>query len=291
MDGDIKGIRTCKVISVDDPEGADRIKVRLSPEDNDKTVDDIDYAFPLLPKMFWSKPKVGESVLILLASITDGNSQRYYVGPLISQLHHMDRDLYKDRALSFMRGSDPKLDPNPANDHEKSDGVYPDKDDISIIGRKNCDIQVKTDDIRIRAGVKLMNTSNPYEISFNSTNPAYIKVKKHENELDDSVNSSVSIVADKIALLSHNGLGGFDLTDRNDLITDEQLNGVISDAYKLPYGEKLVEFLKVFVKAFINHTHNYPMLPPNKAYTEDLNTQKTIMLDKEEMLSDTVRIN
>ena len=44
MDGDIKGIRTCKVISVDDPEGADRIKVRLSPEDNDKTVDDIDYA-------------------------------------------------------------------------------------------------------------------------------------------------------------------------------------------------------------------------------------------------------
>lgn len=291
MDGKISCVRTCRVLSIKDDEGADRIKVRLAPEDNDKTVEEIDYAFPLLPKMFYTKPKVGEAVLVLLAISNDGNSQRYYIGPVISQLHHMDGDMYEDRALSFMRGAEIKLDPNPANEHEKSDGVYPEKDDISIIGRKNCDILVKPDDIRIRAGVKLMDTSDRYNIEFNHKNPAYIKVKMHENELDDSVNSTVSVVADKIALLSNNAPGNYELTDRQDLITDEQFNKIINEAYSLPYGEKLVEFLKLFVNAFITHTHNFPMLPPNPSFTTDLLTQKAIMLDKGEMLSDTVRIN
>lgn len=89
MEGKIPVVRYCKVISITDDTDADRIKVRLSPEDNSKSIDEIDYAFPLLPKAFHIKPKVGEGVLILLAITNDGNSQRYYIGPVISQDHRL----------------------------------------------------------------------------------------------------------------------------------------------------------------------------------------------------------
>ena len=87
MEGKIQTVRFCKVISISDDTDADRIKVRLIPEDNSKSIDEIDYAFPLLPKMFHVKPKVGEAVLVLLAVTNDGNSQRYYIGPVVSQDH------------------------------------------------------------------------------------------------------------------------------------------------------------------------------------------------------------
>jgi hypothetical protein len=77
MNGKLPLVRFCKVISIDDDTDADRIKVRLSPEDNGKTDDQLDYAFPLLPKMFHVKPKKGEAVFIFLAIANDGNSQRY----------------------------------------------------------------------------------------------------------------------------------------------------------------------------------------------------------------------
>ena len=68
MEGKIQNVKFCKVISIDDDTDADRIKVRLAPEDNSKTLSEIEYAFPLLPKMFHVKPKVGEAVLVLLAN-------------------------------------------------------------------------------------------------------------------------------------------------------------------------------------------------------------------------------
>ena len=89
MEGKINTVRFCKVVSVEDDTDADRIKVRLSPEDNAKTIDEIDYAFPLLPKMFHVKPKIGEAVFLLLATTNDGESQRYYIGPVISQDHKL----------------------------------------------------------------------------------------------------------------------------------------------------------------------------------------------------------
>ena len=42
MEGKINTVRFCKVVSVEDDTDADRIKVRLSPEDNTKTIDEID---------------------------------------------------------------------------------------------------------------------------------------------------------------------------------------------------------------------------------------------------------
>lgn len=290
MEGRILGVRFCKVVSIEDDTDADRIKVRLMPEDNSKPNDSLDYAFPLLPKAFHIKPKVGEAVLVFLAATNDGNSQRYYIGPVISQDHKMYNDPFFMGADSFLRGAFKKFDVAPRMDPEKQ-GILPNDDDIVIRGRKNADIQITNDDIRIKAGVKIVNETNPYNMAFNVKNPAYHKLKYHTEPLNDGSKSTSTIVADKINLLSNNSQNFYETTNREDLITDEELNKVIESAYKLPYGEKLVEFLNTFVNAFINHTHNYSMLPPNQFHTTSLLTQKSRLLDNGEMLSDTVRIN
>lgn len=290
MSGKISLVRFCKVISVDDDTDADRIKVRLSPEDNSKTIDDIDYAFPLLPKMLHIKPKVGEAVLVLLAITNDGNSQRYYIGPIISQDHRLFNDPYLNGADAFLRGSLRKFDVAPSTNPENN-GLLPKDNDVCVRGRKNSDLQITDNDIRIKSGVKLVHEDDKNQMSFNEKNPGYIKIKYHLNPLDGNTHSTTSIVSDKIFLLSNSSPNYFKTTDREDLITDEELNKVMEKAYRLPYGELLIDFLNTFVKAFLEHTHDFSMLPPNQAHTSTLITKKASMLDQEQMLTNTVRIN
>lgn len=290
MVGKIPVVRYCKVVSIEDSNDADRIKVRLIPEDNSKSIDEIDYAFPLLPKMLHIKPKVGEGVLIFLAVTNDGNSQRYYMGPVISQDHRIFNDPYFMGGDSFLRGAFKDFDVAPRMDPEQK-GILPVDADVVIRGRKNADIQITDDDIRIKAGVKLVKEDEDYKMIFNEKNPAYAKFKYHNTPVNEC-GSTAAIVADKIMLLSHNSPEfDFELTNREDLISDNSLREIIDEAYKLPYGQKLVKFLNVFVDAFIKHTHNFPMLPPNPAHTAVLLSEKKEMLDKEKMLSDSIRIN
>lgn len=290
MEGKIQTVRFCKVISISDDTDADRIKVRLNPEDNSKSIDEIEYAFPILPKMFHVKPKVGEAVLVLLAVTNDGNSQRYYIGPVISQDHKLNYDPYFQGADSYLRGAFKKFDVAPRMDPEQN-GTLPKDEDIVIRGRKNADIQITNDDVRIKAGVKVVNENNKYQMSFNTKNPSYAKFKYHTNPLIGNNKSTSTIVGDKILLLSNTSPNYYNLTDREHLISDEEINKVIQSAYKLPYGEKLVDFLKTFVDAFVKHTHPFQMLPPNPSYSVALMEKKSQMLDKGDLLSDTARIN
>jgi hypothetical protein len=290
MEGKIQTVRFCKVISISDDTDADRIKVRLNPEDNSKSIDEIEYAFPILPKMFHVKPKVGEAVLVLLAVTNDGNSQRYYIGPVISQDHKLNYDPYFQGADSYLRGAFKKFDVAPRMDPEQN-GTLPKDEDIVIRGRKNADIQITNDDVRIKAGVKVVNENNKYQMSFNTKNPSYAKFKYHTSPLIGNNKSTSTIVGDKILLLSNTSPNYYNLTDRENLITDEEINKVIQSAYKLPYGEKLVDFLKTFVDAFVKHTHPFQMLPPNPSYSVALMEKKSQMLDKGDLLSDTARIN
>ena len=291
MDGKIQNVRYCRVISIDDETGSDRIKVRLSPEDNDKSNEELAYAFPLLPKMIHVKPKVGEGVFIFLAVSNVGDSQRYYIGPVISQDHRIYSDPFFMGGDSFFRGGPKELDESPER-NKKQIGIFPEDNDVMIRGRKNADIQITDDDIRIRAGVKVVNVNNKYDMTFNPKNPAYIKAKYHEKSLADGSNSTMSVVADKILLLSNTSQGNnYSLTNQHDLITDSELKNIIESAYKLHYGEKLVEFLKAFVKAFMLHTHPFMMKPPIYENMATLISKKAELLDNKKMLSDTVRIN
>lgn len=302
MLGKIKGIRYGEVISIADDVDTDAIQVKIIPEDNSKLPSGIPYAFPLLPKMLHIKPKKGEGVLVVLTYTNDGNSQRYYIGPLISQDHKIGFDPFLGGSDAFMNGSLIGLDKAPSMDPKK-DGTMPNNNDIMLRGRGYSDIQITDEDIRIRSGVKKL-TNDGSDFEFNSVDPAYIKVKYHPNGLaaeeDDrtgpEVNSTATIVADKIFLLSHKPkerTKHFEVTDENELVKDEELKAALREdgAYTIPYGEKLVDLLNTLIEAFIAHTHAFPMEPPVPTHYEELMRKKTEYLDGKKMLSDTIRFN
>ena len=286
--------KICKVFSVSDDTDSDLIKVRFRPDDDKiSRVEDLPDCFPLLPKMFWVKPKVGEAVLVFTTVTGDGASQRYYIGPLISQAHKMHNDPY-DTAISFTDGAILGPDKAPSTNPDTR-GVYPKDDSVSLRGRGACDIQINDDDLRIRCGVKISNNEiekrnrkifrkkRKEEDIFNKQSPAYMKLKFHRNASNYS--STATIVADKINLITHN-IGRFNLTDRDDLISDKAMDEIINKAHQLPYGDILIEFLEIFRRAFLSHVHPYPGLPP--CITDDVVKASSYSL--KDMLSENVRI-
>ena len=282
-------IKICQVISIDDENDGERIKVKMVPEDNGKSINKIPFAFPLLPKMLHIKPKVGEAVLIILTNTGEGHSNRYYIGPIISQPQHMEKESFGINSLSLYPGTkkEPDIAPSTVSD---SHGSFAKNSDIALYGRKKNDIIITDDDIRIRSGVRLKDDFSKCNISFNRTDPAFIHLKHNDTKQGnkgDEYRSTATIVADKINLIGNNSIYPFKTNDIEELITDEEMQKIINKAHQLPYGDILVEFLELFINAFIVHTHPYPgMVPvPETFYKELCN------YNLNQILSKSVRIN
>lgn len=263
-----------------------RIKVKLFPDDDGKTLEELPYAFPLLPKMVHVIPKVGESVMIISPKSNDNASQRYYLGPIIHQPQFMHFDNFL-ASTSLLDGGNlmnvlPALSRVP-----EAQGALCTTEDISFRGRGDTDIIFKEKEVALRCGVRLTNVNNKEHIVFNKETPTYVKLKYHENKLNDGTKSTATIVSEKINLIGTNSRQYFNVQDNKELITDEVMNKIIEDAHVLPYGDTLVEFLKLFIKAFSSHTHAYSGLPPvpNMDYISLQN------YDLNEILSESVRIN
>lgn len=283
-------IKLCRVESIDDIHNSGRIKVRLHPDDDRDTLDKVPYAYPLLPKMFNVLPKVGEAVIIFLTAAGDGKSNRYYVGPVISQMADLEYSSYYTNAFTNYPDSlvSPKPDQDLLND---AIGAFGDKQDVSIYGRKGTDIILKENDIRIRAGARI-DGDNKIGKVFNRYSPAYLKLKYSDTPLSienngKKWNSSATLVADEINLISNTSNRNFITTDEKELISDEEMKKIIQNAHALPYGDVLIQFLKRFLWEFQNHTHVYPgTLTTLYAGHEDF-----FNYDFEPMLSKNVRIN
>ena len=290
-------IKLCNVESVDDKYGGGRIKVRVFPEDNGLSLDEINYAYPLLPKMFNALPKVGESVIVLFSQTGDGKSLRFFIGPIISQLNHLQYESNNNSKRLFQSYSVP-MSPNPER-FEDCIGAWGGKDDVSIYGRKGTDIILKENDIRIRCGSRI-DSNNLIGKCFNGDSSAYLKLKYSDiqtkarsdyNGEEFTYNSTATLVADQINLIGNNSDLHFNTGDNKDLVTDETIKKIIEKAHVLPYGDVLIEFLKEFLNMFKNHSHQWighPTILPSgsEGFWDYLTGNK---LDK--MLSKSVRIN
>lgn len=282
-------LKICQVIDIYDETDGERIKVRLSPEDDKLTDDKIPYAYPLLPKLIHVKPKIGELVLIILTTPGNGYSNRYYIGPIISQPQYMEKDDFLINAMSLYPGSDKEPDPAPSLNPD-SHGAFAKDDDIAIYGRKKNDIIFTEDDIRIRCGNRLKDNTGNSNIVFNRTDPAFIHLKHTDNkrgEKDKEYRSTATVVADKINLIGHQSNTPFRVNDKNHLISDDEMQKILDKAHQLPYGDVLVEFLSMFLNTFAEHTHPYPGMTP----CQTVDFIKTTSYDLNKILSDTVRIN
>lgn len=279
-----------QVISIFDETDGERIKVRLSPEDDKEIDDDIPYAYPLLPKMIHIKPKVGEMVVVLLTEAGNGHSIRRYIGPIISQPQNMEEDDGGLNALSTYPGArkEPNVAPSTNGD---SHGAFAKDEDIAIYGRKKSDIILTNDDVRIRCGSRMRDIGQKGDIVFNTNDPAYLHLKHTDNRRgseNDEYRSTATLVADKINLIGNNSIAGdFKTGDKDNLITDAEMQKIIDKAHELPYGDILVDFLNLFRKAFLNHCHPYPGIEP----CPDVNVVELSTYQLDQILSDTVRIN
>lgn len=281
-----------RVISNDDNVGGNRIKATIYPADKRKTAREIPYAFPLIPKMVHIVPKVGEMVIIICDDMNNPNSQRYYLGPIISQPQFLFHEGSISATSLLKGGVMPEL-PSPAS-YASMHGAFPKVDEIAILGRKNSDIILSDNDLRIRCGVRLVDENNNKNIIFNKESPSYIKLKHYPVRLQEGAESTATIVADKINLISNVGEPYFNVADTNEGISDEEMREIIEKAHRLPYGDVLVNFLSLLLKMFKSHTHKYHNLPPcpdtnssifDAKYSSDENNLQ------QQLLSDNVRIN
>lgn len=292
MVNDEKIIRICKVESVLDDKAGLRIKVRIDPYDNHLTDEELPYCYPLLPKHFHINPKEGELVMVITSRMSVPLDTRWFIGPMISQQYCLNYDPYYS-AKSLIDGGKyvtplPRPELNPENT-----GSYPDREDIAIQGRKNTDLILKENEVRLRCGFKKENSGYYFDaknsLIFNKEDLSYIqmKYKKLTDHNGKPFSSSINVVADRINLLSHDSKTAFKLNDQNYLISDEELVRILEKAHPLPYGDELIEFLKQLVEVIRTHTHPFPMKPPSLTIPQS----KILDTPLDEMLSQSIRIN
>ena len=281
---DDKIFRECAVVSVNDENACLRIKVRLQPEDNNTAVEDLPYCFPLLPKHFQVNPKVGEMVLVITSRLGVSQSRRWFIGPIISQQYMLREDPFISATTGYFSLL-PRPELNPENE-----GSYPDREDVAVQGRKNSDLILKENEVRLRCGFqKEPNGLSQNSLLFNKEDLSYIqmKYKRMKDHKGNTFNSAINIVADRINLLSHDSTTPFTLNDKKELITEKELIKILEKAHPLIYGDELVDFLKQLIEVIRTHTHPFSMDPP--CFTTP--QTKVLDTDLDAMLSQSIKCN
>ena len=292
--------KLAQVESIEDPSDGGRIKARTI-DDGNVSTDSLPYAFPLMPKIMHVMPKVGESVLVIMNEDGNRHSDRFFIGPIISQNQYLEKDGYdygRGTANSLLHGGG--ISPlHRLSMYDSTRGSFPDDEDIAILGRTSEDVILRNGEIDIRCGIRgqMVNSTDPNlngYIVFNETDPAYIQLKREPNlcgkrygSNDRGTNSVVNVVADKVNLLSHSDPNQFDLTDKDKLITKETLQNILDNAHPVAYGDELIEILNIMRKCIISHVHPYNGLPScNTSEIQDLANY-----DMNKIKSDFVRVS
>lgn len=286
-------IRFGRVTNIDDPHGGGRIQARTPYDNPVEKNEDLPWYIPWIPKFLYVKPKVGELVLLISMAPGEFENCNFFVGPIISQ----ENKLYYEDEQEALKTTDTGYigwGPNPRLKRGVKPTLYPQDDDIAIEGRKDTGIQLKDDEIRIKAGVKVLTDQGPKN---NTENPAFMSLKyRPDNDYEkDGYKSTATIVADKINLI------GTHTTDpatkeipvteskdgKDELISEDAMRELINKAHQIPYGDTLIEFLDILRTAFAKHVHPFPTMAP----CNDENMKAVATYDLDGMLSDNVRIN
>jgi hypothetical protein len=279
----------------DDADGL-RIKARLK-QDGDTDINDLPYAFPLLPKTIQSVPKENEAVFVLTNGGGDNITNRVYIGPIISQPQHHEEDRCdygRGTALSLLDGGSVKPLEKISN-YESTHGAFPNVNDIALVGRVSEDVILKEGEIDLRCGIRTEAIGHDElkgKVVFNDDNPSYVQMRYKKGLMTQDKtqgDSVVNIVADKVNIMSHKDDNiNNKLTDREKLIKDSDIDPIMEELHQLPYGDVLVKVLRKIVDAISNHYHLYPGLKP---HDENVYMKEMINTDLNTILSDNVRIS
>ena len=147
-----KGFKTIywgEVIDINDNTEGGRIKVRIPFFDSKSLNENLPWAYPMETKFFHVYPKVGEVVRIFIEDIEYPQRSRFWMGPVISQLQKIQFEpLYSAFATTNINFTAPEKAPSTYPDAK---GIYPNIEDIALLGRDNTYIILRERDIEIRA--------------------------------------------------------------------------------------------------------------------------------------------
>jgi hypothetical protein len=309
-------IKWGRVADNKDPYGGGRIKVRLM-EDSGKDIGELLWCQSLLPKHIHIVPKVDELCLVFSATgIFAGDSDRFYIGPVISQIDKLEKEDSK-AASAFMKAGMIDVRSNPY-EVENADGIYPETsngytefgENFGILGRDNTDIITRRGEVWIRVNTYRNGSGNESNRKVFSKNVGYLKLKNHEsteyytpqyirrdplnpqgNGKTISFNTTATLVANEINLISSSpdAKKTFNTNDNHDMILDSDMKDILEKAHRLPYGDVLIEFLQAFKNAFINHSHTGIVNLKPVAGGDGM--QEFLKFDLADILSNNIRIN
>jgi hypothetical protein len=242
-----------EVIDNDDKIDGGGLKVRVNTLDNNIKNAELPFAYPLLPKFFHIIPKVGELVRVFIEDTKYPQRSRYWMGSIISQPTKISfEDITTALATTNLGNAKPDetIDTLP-----EAKGVYPEKNDIAIVGRLNNDIVLRDNEVELRAGKHENN--NPLKL--NQKNVGSIRLV-FENNQDDTFRSSAIVLADKIALITHSGKPKF----KSNSLTKEDRDVIFEKGSGILKGTPTIKYLEVFRQAILQHIHGYSALNPDK---------------------------
>ena len=244
-----------------------RIKVRFFEDKQNLNPNDLPWVWPLLPKHLQIIPKVGEMVMVFFQNIDGVQGNRFYMGPIISQDYYLNHG-GKYEALSLLQGLSTKPLCHPMG-NSKNDGTYPDSDTIAIQGRGDSAMWLKDEELRLMCGHKTqwknqatVERVDPGSLVFNKKSLGYIQLKfdKFRDKKNNTFNSVINVVADRINLISHNGaetIGDVKVNDQKELMNKTSIENFATEGESMVYGDKLIGFLEQFRKIFADHTHHW----------------------------------
>jgi hypothetical protein len=135
-----------------------------------------------------------------------------------------------------------------------TDGVFPDIEDVGIIGRVNTDIILKKNQVIIRAGKHVNDDIN----TLNTKNPSSLTMTFEPNNSGTDYYSNTVLVSDKIALLSHSGNPNF----KSAKLTAQDRINIFENGHPIGRGDVIVYVLNMFRKALLSHKHGYSNTAP-----------------------------
>lgn len=260
------------VIDNEDSDDLMRLKVRIDGLDNDIDDKDLPYSLPLIPKFFHIIPKLGEAVRVLIADLKRPLDLRIWVGSVISQPQLLEYDPYFYSALTG--SSHQTLQPLKSTKNTV-DGkeLYPQKEDVAILGRYNTDIIQRRNEVLIRCGIR----DKTNKLKLNRKNPSYLKMFYNQDDI-----ATTMLVSERIGIMTHNGVKKF-----NPILTNDDVNKFFNEAHALPKGDILVKALNVIRDVIIDHVHGGANTPANNS-----NLLKRLKdLNFENILSENIKIN
>jgi hypothetical protein len=307
-----------KVVSVNDPFDAHRIKVRIpgidNVHDNDQKIidDDTLWVVPFLPKFGNTVPKVGETVKIIIKDPQNPFINREYIGPVISQKENFEFDphYFTSRAGSSQSLTKLKKPWTQFPDSKIGDwAIFPEKEDIQLHGRGNTDIILRKkenyDEILLRTAKwdfnnKLkVNQKNPTYITINHTRPQKEIGDKKTRETSQDLNleddrTHINLVSDNINLITHkDGSKKIPKILSGDI--EKQLE-VESELHPLVYGDLFWDFVGLMGNFVKSHIHPYSGLPPDPSLstlelTEWIAQNRGTKIENSKFLSKGVKTN